>query len=121
MLSTEVATAAPVDEAPLPVAPSEAWAAVRTALLAAEDVAEELEAADDGALAPSTVTLRLVTVGLAAMMVGFVVGRLCALPAEATVEDSGWGAGGVMAAGPVLAVGAVTEPDASWVVAEPLG
>src|SRR5580700_6905328 len=120
MLSVAVATAAPVEETPLPVAPSEAWAAVRTALLAAE--ADDEAAADaPAAPAPSTVGLPAITVGLRAMTVGLALGTPERLAAESAVDDSGWLRAGEIAAGPVTAAGALTAPAAIWVDCEPLG
>jgi hypothetical protein len=115
MVSAEVATAAPVDALPWPVVAMAACAAVRTALLAALLlVLAELAVSLEDPVAVSTVGFAAITVVLAATTV-------LGLLADACVDDKGGVAGGVIAAGPVTIVGALTLPALSCVDEEPLG
>jgi hypothetical protein len=118
MDSTDVATAAPVDVLLLPVAPMEDCAAVRTALFAAELV---LVVDDEAVEIPvSTVPLAVIPIVFAPRTLALVVGKVAVFTAEIAVEDKFCREAGVMAAGPVRAFGAVTDPEPSAVVAEPL-
>jgi hypothetical protein len=116
-----VATAAPLDELLAPVEPSEAWAAVRTALFAADEEDDEPE---DDALeleAPSTVTLGLILTALLTRMVGFAAGMLDVFDWLSASELRLGIAAGLIMAGPVRGWGAETEPAPIAVVCEPAG
>jgi hypothetical protein len=123
MFSEDVATAAPVDALPWPVVAMADCAAVRTALLAAAELLPEDDdddAADDPPC-PSTLTLLVMTVALRVSTLGLLVTDVLVLLAEACVEDRLTLVAGGIAAGPVLAVGALTLPAPNCVVEVPLG
>ena len=104
IVSAAVATAAPVEALPLPVVAIADCAAVRTALLAA-------------ALLALLLPLDVAAVRMVAL--ALMVDEL--LAADASVLDRGGETGGVMAAGPVRTVGALTLPAEICVLDDPLG
>ncbi len=121
MVSAAVATAAPVELLLFPVLESDACAAVRTALFAAVLDDDDVEDDADAAPAPRMVTFSVSTEAFLVTAVALLVSAALALLAEAAVEDRLAVAAGVICAGPVRLVGALTAPPPSCVVDEPVG